>query len=72
MTSRTLSLPHIISLSLVALACIFFVIGLVRIFSDAYLNVEAIAYLFDGVLFLVSGVLIFFSIRAFRKKYHNS
>jgi hypothetical protein len=48
------------------------VIGLVRIFSDAYLNVEAIAYLFDGVLFLVSGVLIFFSIRAFRKKYHNS
>jgi hypothetical protein len=72
MTSRTSSLPHIISLSLVVLACIFFVIGLVRIFSDAYLNVEAIAYLFDGVLFLVSGVLIFFSIRAFRKKYNNS
>jgi hypothetical protein len=72
MTSRTSSLPHIISLSLVVLACIFFVIGLVRISSDAYLNIEAIAYLFDGVLFLVSGVLIFFSIRAFRKKYNNS
>jgi len=72
MTSRTSSLPHIISLSLVVLACIFFVIGLVHIFSDAYLNVEAIAYLFDGVLFLVSGVLIFFSIRAFRKKYRDS
>jgi hypothetical protein len=72
MTNRTSSLPHIISLSLVVLACIFFVIGLVRIFSDAYLNVEAIAYLFDGVLFLVSGVLIFFSIRAFRKKYRDS
>ncbi len=72
MTNRTSSLSHIISLSLVVLACIFFVIGLVRIFSDAYLNVEAIAYLFDGVLFLVSGVLIFFSIRAFRKKYRDS
>jgi hypothetical protein len=72
MTSRTSPLPNIISVLLVVLACIFFMIGLVRITSDTYLNIEAIAYLFDGVLCLLSGVLIFFSIRAFRRKYRDS
>ncbi len=71
MTSRTSPSSHIIPVVLVLLALVFLVIGLVRITSDAYLNIEAIAYLFDGFLFLVSGVLIFLSIRAFRKKYHN-
>lgn len=72
MSSRTSPLPHIICALLVVLACVFFLIGLVHIISDTYLNIEAIAYLFDGILFLLSGVLIFFSIRAFRRKYHNS
>jgi len=72
MTSRTSPLYSFIPVLLVVLACIFFVIGLVRIISDTYLNIEAIAYLFDGVLFLLSGGLIFFSIRAFRRKYHDS
>lgn len=71
MTSRTSPSSHIIPVVLVLLALVFLVIGLVRITSDTYLNIEAIAYLFDGFLFLVSGVLIFLSIRAFRKKYHN-
>jgi hypothetical protein len=71
-TSRTSPSPNIIPVVLLLLALIFLVIGLVRITSDAYLNIEAIAYLFDGVLFLASGILIFLSIRAFRKKYHES
>ena len=72
MTSCTSPSPNIIPVVLLLLALIFLVIGLVRITSDAYLNIEAIAYLFDGVLFLASGILIFLSIRAFRKKYHES
>jgi uncharacterized membrane protein len=72
MTSRTSPSPNIIPVVLLLLALVFLVIGLVRITSDTYLNIEAIAYLFDGLLFLVSGVLIFLSIRAFRKKYHES
>jgi hypothetical protein len=72
MTSHTSPSPNVIPVLLFLLALVFLVIGLVRITSDAYLNIEAIAYLFDGILFLVSGVLIFLSIRAFRKKYHES
>jgi membrane protein implicated in regulation of membrane protease activity len=72
MPSRTSPLPDILCVLLIVLACVFLVIGLVHIVSDTYLNIEAIAYLFDGILFLLSGVLIFLSIRAFRRKYHNS
>lgn len=72
MTSRTSPLHSMIPIVLVILALVFLLLGLVRIFSDTYINVEAIAYVFDGILFLFSGVLIFMFIRSFRRKYHTS
>jgi len=71
MTSRTSPLHRTIPVVLIILALVFLGIGLVHIVSDTYLNAEAIAYLFDGCLFLFSGVLIFLFIRSFRRKYHD-
>jgi heme A synthase len=62
--------PHrLVSFVLVLGALVFITLGVARLILDLDLS-AGLAYLYDGLLFLLGSVLIFLAIRSARSRYH--